>query len=302
LARIVLGMGSSHGPTIRTQPEAWERLGKKDMEDPRFDYEAELRTVKSDILDEITLERKRERFDALQRGMSTLSNLLTETNPDCIVMVSNLHGDIPPHHQQIFSVFTGDELPSGGALAPSEVLPTEPQLARHLVESFNDDGIDVCGSPELGVASGIGDAFTFLYELYARPGTLPMVPMMISRYLPNQPSPRRAHVLGQSLRRAIERWDSEARVAIMASGGLSHQILDEPLDRAVVEALTTSDVGTLCSIPRDRLNRGPGTPEILNWVAVSAAMNNQPMTLVDYVPCYRSPAGTGHGVTFGYWI
>jgi hypothetical protein len=25
------------------------------------------------------------------------------------------------------------------------------------------------------------------------------------------------------------------------------------------------------------------------------------MQLVDYQPCYRSPAGTGHGVTFGYW-
>jgi 3-O-methylgallate 3,4-dioxygenase len=301
MAHIVLGMGSSHGPTIRTKPEAWERLGKKDMEDPRFDYEAELRTVKPDILDEITLERQRERFDACQQGMAQLSRQLSEANPDCIVMVSNLHGDIPPHQQQIFGVFTGETLPADGPAAPGERLPTDPQLAAHLLSSLNEDGIDVHGCPDLGAAAGLGDAFTFLYELYARDGTLPMVPVMISRYLPNQPSPRRAHELGAALRRAIESWDSEARVAVMASGGLSHQILDEPLDRSVVEALTTSDVDTLCSIPRDRLNRGPGTPEILNWVAVSAAMNNEPMTLVDYVPCYRSPAGTGHGVTFGYW-
>jgi aromatic ring-opening dioxygenase catalytic subunit (LigB family) len=271
------------------------------MEDPRFDYEAELKTVKSDIMDEITLERKQERFEALQRGMTELSRRLDEANPDCIVMVSNLHGDIPPHQQQIFSIFTGDELPSGGAQAPADQLPTEPGFARHLVEAMTEGGIDVCGCPDLGAASGIGDAFTFLYELYARPGTLPMVPVMISRYLPNQPSPRRAHQLGLALRQAIESWDSNKRVAVMASGGLSHQILDEPLDRSVVAALTTSDVETLCSIPRDRLNRGPGTPEILNWVAVSAAMADAPMTLVDYVPCYRSPAGTGHGVTFGYW-
>ena len=39
-------------------------------------------------------------------------------------------------------------------------------------------------------------------------------------------------------------------------------------------------------------------PEV---VAVGAAMDPIPMTLVDYVPCYRSLAGTGHGVTFGYW-
>jgi len=283
------------------QPEDWERLGKKDMEDPRFDYEAELKAVKADILDEISLDRRRERFEALQRGMAMLSQKLSAVNPDCVVMVSNLHGDIPAHQQQIFSVFTGDQLPSYGAPAPSSQLPTEPDLAKHLVETLNEDGFDVCGCPDLGAASGIGDAFTFLYELYAQPGTLPMVPVMISRYLPNQPSPRRAHALGAALRDAIQSWGSPKRVAIMASGGLSHQILDEPLDREVVRALTIADTEALCSIPRDRLNRGPGTPEILNWVALSAAMNSKPMTLIDYVPCYRSPAGTGHGITFGYW-
>jgi len=271
------------------------------MEDPRFDFEAELKTVKSDIRDEITIERRRERFDACQRGMAELSRQLSESNPDCIVMLSNLHGDIPAHQQQIFGVFTGDSLPVERPAAPDDRLPTEPDLARHLVDHLNDGGFDIHGCPDLGAASGLGDAFTFLYELYTREGALPMVPMMISRYLPNQPSPRRAHELGGAIRRAIEDWDSRKRVAIMASGGLSHQILDEPLDRMVVKALTESDTDTLCSIPRDRLNRGPGTPEILNWVAVSAAMANAPMTLVDYVPCYRSAAGTGHGVTFGYW-
>ncbi len=87
----------------------------------------------------------------------------------------------------------------------------------------------------------------------------------------------------------------------MASGGLSHQILDEELDHQVIDALKEKDVRQLCSLPRDRLNRAPGTPEILNWVTLAGAMEASPMTLVDYVPCYRSPAGTGHGVTFAYW-
>jgi hypothetical protein len=55
------------------------------------------------------------------------------------------------------------------------------------------------------------------------------------------------------------------------------------------------------ALPRQRLNGGPGTPEVLNWVTVAAAMAPRRMTLVDYLPCYRSPAGTGHGLAFGYW-
>jgi aromatic ring-opening dioxygenase catalytic subunit (LigB family) len=124
---------------------------------------------------------------------------------------------------------------------------------------------------------------------------------MISRALPNEPSPKRAYQLGQALREVIEAWDSDKRVAILASGGLSHQVCDEEFDRVVVEALTKSDIDTLFSLPRDRLNFSPGTPEILNWIAAAGAMKEAPMTLIDYVPCYRSPASTGHGVTFGYW-
>jgi hypothetical protein len=99
----------------------------------------------------------------------------------------------------------------------------------------------------------------------------------------------------------LNRWESDGRIAIIASGGLSHQIIDEELDHTVLDALQTCDREVMYSIPRDRLNRAPGTPEILNWIALAGAMDPEPMKLVDYVPCYRSPAGTGVGVGFGYW-
>jgi hypothetical protein len=57
----------------------------------------------------------------------------------------------------------------------------------------------------------------------------------------------------------------------------------------------------LRSLPIDRLNRAPGTAETLNWIALAGAMDPMPMTLIDYVPCYRSPAGTGLAATFGFW-
>jgi len=70
----------------------------------------------------------------------------------------------------------------------------------------------------------------------------------------------------------------------------------------VVAALEAGDRAALSAIPSAKLNGSPGTPEILNWVAVAAAMAPRTMTLVDYVPAYRSVAATGHGLTFGYWL
>ena len=93
---------------------------------------------------------------------------------------------------------------------------------------------------------------------------------------------------------------------MLASGssrrGLSHQVIDEELDRMAIGALVENDVAALSNLPRARLNRAPGTPEILNWVAVAAAMAPTSMTLVNYLPCYRSLAGTGPGPAFGYWM
>jgi 3-O-methylgallate 3,4-dioxygenase len=298
MAQIVLGLGSSHGPTIRTRPENWSRLGQKDMEDPRFDFESELRNAKPDMPAEVTIEKMRERSAALDRGIAALGTVLNDAAPDVVIMLSNLHGDIPDGHQQIFGVFVGDVLP---ATSRASIPPTDRELATYLHAELNEEGFDVAACDDFGGASGIGDSYTFLYEVYAPKKTTPMVPFMISRYLPNQTSPKRAYALGRAMRKVLDGWDSNKRVAVMASGGLSHQILDEELDRTVVKALQERDADTLCSIPRERLNRGPGTPEILNWITLSAIMQETPMTLIDYVPCYRSLASTGHGVTFGYW-
>jgi hypothetical protein len=219
----------------------------------------------------------------------------------------------------VFSVFRGDPLPvpgEGERRDPDKVgqpgveyrpqreildRPGSPELATHLIRTLIDDGFDVGCTDQMRPGAALDEAFTLLYERFTPAGQIPMVPFMLSRYLPNQATSRRCYALGGALGRAIKAWPENQRVGIMASGGLSHQIIDEELDRGVIDALVERDEAALSSLPVDRLNRAGGTPEILNWVTVAAAMAPLGMTLVDYVPCYRSPAGTGHGVTFGYW-
>ena len=43
-----------------------------------------------------------------------------------------------------------------------------------------------------------------------------------------------------------------------------------------------------------------GTSEIRNWI-VTAAAADRPATVVDYVPCYRTPTGVGCAMGFAYW-
>jgi hypothetical protein len=73
------------------------------------------------------------------------------------------------------------------------------------------------------------------------------------------------------------------------------------LDQKILAAMKDGDEGALADIP-DGLFKVV-TVEIKNWYPVIAAMNETDLRyhLVDYVPCYRSEAGTGNAMAFVYW-
>jgi 3-O-methylgallate 3,4-dioxygenase len=320
MAKIVFAFGSSHGPTIETRPENWADIVARDMKDPRYRYEDLLRKASPDIQKEITLEQRQRRWNACQAAIGKIKSMLAEAKPDVAVVVSNPHGILPDDTIAVFGVFRGETLAgrtapaaerqsqtrySGVAHPPKERHKRSysgyPSFAEHLIARLIDEGFDIASMENYRPELGVDDAFSCFYTHYQTDATVPMVPVIISRYLPSQATSRRCFQFGQALRRAIDAWPENKRVALMASGGLSHQILDEEFDRVVIDALVTKDFERLCTLPRDRLNLGPGTPETLNWVALAAAMDPLAMNLVEYQPCYRSPAGTGHGLTFGIW-
>ena len=44
-----------------------------------------------------------------------------------------------------------------------------------------------------------------------------------------------------------------------------------------------------------------GTSEALNWITAGGALSGLSFELLDYIPAYRSPAGTGVGMAFATW-
>lgn len=121
-------------------------------------------------------------------------------------------------------------------------------------------------------------------------------------YPPNQPTPKRSFEFGRAVANAIRAWDSDTRVAIIGSGGLSHFVVDEWLDRTVLKALEEKDTETLVTIPRNHLYSAAS--ETQNWIAVGGAMADTDLNFetIEYVPVYRTPAGTGGGWGFGRWV
>jgi len=200
--------------------------------------------------------------------------------------------------------------------------PVDSELGLHVIESLMDEDFDIAQSRYLKDAYGgsIGPATWYLdhkRETAPRPfglphafgfpvarwfhgKTVPVLPITINTcYPPNWISPRRAYALGCAVRRAVESWKGDKKVAFACSGGLSHFVVDEELDRISLKALQEANGEVLTSLPRHRLQSA--TTEILNWVATQGAMGDTRMETITYEPGYRTPAGTGCGCAVGHW-
>ena len=312
MAEIVLALATSHTPQLSIAD--WRLLQTKDETDPRLDYPGLVAAARADIRRETTPERFRKRYEACQSALRVLGDKLTAAKADVVVTLGDdQHEQFLDDNMPTFAVYHGAELPvpprtgampewkkaeQRGWAETAPVYANDTGLAEHLIAWLSDHEFDIARTNRL--REGIGHAFSFLYRRILPGGMLPMVPVMVNTYYPpNQPTPGRCYALGRCLRDAIESWDSDARVVVMASGGLSHFVVDEEIDRATLKALAEKDMDGLRSLPREKLRSG--TSEILNWVALGGAVESMEMTLVDYVPGYRSPAGTGCGMGFAYW-
>jgi OH-DDVA oxygenase len=190
--------------------------------------------------------------------------------------------------------------PSEGANYPGATA-----LADHILDSLAAENFDLAQSdctPKSAPRGGIPHAYGFLYHSILGDTPPPSVPIILNVHFPhNVPKNHRCLDLGRALHRAIKSFDGFGRVALMASGGLTHYVIDEELDRNILAAMQHGDEAALEAIPENLFK--VGTAEIKNWYPVISALNKTDLRchLVDYIPCYRSEAGTGNAMAFVYW-
>ena len=330
MADLVLGLASSHSPQLSTPADGWADRGERDKGNQELigpdgitsNYEDLLnRTDVVRIAKEITQEVFERRHQQNQKAIAQLAQSLYAANLDVLVMVGDdqqeylLNDNMPA-----FAVYWGNEAKVAGTEATPATgnrlligyatedrqAPIESGLGRHIIEHLIEEEFDVGSSnfldPSKGgrAKGGIGHAFGYVYNRLMTDGVIPTVPIMLNTYYPpNQPTPKRCYDLGRALKNAIGSWGNGQRVGIVASGGLSHFVVDEDLDHAALAAMKDKSVAKLMDLPREKLNSG--SSEIRNWMVVTGATEDLEMDVVDYVPCYRSPAGTGCAMGFATW-
>jgi hypothetical protein len=339
MARLVYGFGCSHGPLLSTPPERWDLRADDDRKNPEHPFRGKVYTFpelvavrdgEKDFRKEMSLEKRTERHHRNQRAMDRLGQKLAEVNPDIVVVVGDdQHEWFLDDIQPSFSVYCADQVINtkvdleelktkspGIAISRAGHHPPEDQaypvpvdLARRIIEQAIDDEFDVAISAEQRTRHdklvSVGHAVGFIYRRILKDRPVPVIPILLNTYFPpNQPTPKRCYEFGRSIGKAITGWNganANKRVAICASGGISHFVIDEEFDDRMLTAMKKRDTKTIFAEPQSMFQSG--TSETKNWITVAGilAETGLEMNLVDYVPSYRSEAGTGCGMGFASW-
>jgi Catalytic LigB subunit of aromatic ring-opening dioxygenase len=325
MADIVLAIGTSHSPLLNSPAEdypkhaAIDASGRKllDRNGRPCTYGDLLAEADPSIKQQIEPKVLEERSARCTDNIARLSQDLADAKLDALIIV----GD--DQHEQFFDdnmpamlIYWGETIENNPLRMAEDAplfwrkarsqfhetekprqYPVASDLALHLIESLVDQEFDISHSKRLSKEHGEGHAFGFVHRRMMNGKVIPIVPLALNTYFPpNQPRPRRCYELGQALRKAVQSAKGVERVGILASGGLSHFTVDEELDRRVLDALKNNDGESLCSLPVTKLNSG--NSEIRNWITVAGACGHLNNAWQEYVPCYRSAAGTGCGMGF----
>jgi hypothetical protein len=297
MADVIGWLAMSHGPQLMVPPERWDVLHNRLGEG-------------LPVRPELTAETLADKSAKWQRCMEAIDHLrrkLAAWAPDVLVVVADdQHENILDDANPPFTVYVGENFEASVSLsyfkepksANRTAYKTDPNLAQGLLEHLMETGFDPAYSKLLRYEGGLGHAFARVLKFLTPDAGVPVVPIMVNTYFPPAPSAKRCVAFGRALAAAIAQIPGNAKIAVIGSGGLSHTIIDETLDRGVIAALKANDLDFLGALPAARLTTG--TSEIRNWI-VTAAAANRGATVVDYVPCYRIPTGVGCGMGFAYW-
>lgn len=272
MAKIVTGIGTSHVPSIGAV------IDNNKEQDPYW----------------------KPLFD----GYQPARDWVQDNMPDVAIVVYNDHASafglnlIPT-----FTLGVADEFPPADEGYGPRKVPTavgDPDLAWHLAESLILDEFDMTIANEMSVDHGCTVPLSIMFD---KPEQWPckIIPLCVNVIQYPPPTGKRCFDLGKAIRKAVEAYDKDIKVAIFGTGGMSHQLQGEraglvnaEFDQSFLDRLTTDPVG-LTKIQHVEYMREAGSEgiELVMWLIMRGAMGDDASETYKFYHVPASNTGAG---------
>ena len=253
MARIVGGIATSHTPTIGFALDANKQA------DPVW----------------------RPIFEAYE----PIKAWLKDKQPDVLLLIYNDHvTSFFFDHYSAFVLGVGEEwavADEGGGARKLPPVKGHGALARHIGASLTADEFDMSFFQGKGLDHGCFSPLSVLLDPTPDGWPLPIVPLQCGVLQFPVPSAARYYKLGQALRTAIESYPEDLKVAVVATGGLSHQVHGERAgfnnpawDAKFLELLENDPVALTRMTHADHARLGGmESAEVVMWLLMRGALS-----------------------------
>jgi len=239
-------------------------------------------------------------FDAFQ----PVHAWLDKVQPDVAIVIYNDHGlNFFLDKMPTFSIGVADRYENADEGWGIPVLPPfdgDAKFSWHLTESLVEDEFDMTMCQEMLVDHAFTLPLKLMYPNAGARWPVRAIPVTINSVQHPLPTAARCWKLGQALGKAIASYPNNAKVVVLGTGGLSHQLDGERagfinkefdllcMDRIVndPEALTRYSNRQIVELA------GSQGVELMTWIAMRGAMGGQVNTIASH---YHAPVSNTGG-------
>lgn len=242
----------------------------------------------------------REQAERVYQSFEEVRHRLKKSGAETIVLLSSEH----------LKTFFLDNMPSlcigigekaqgwGEAGVPLYEVKLNQALSQHVLQYALEREFDMAYSYEMPLDHGFMVPLHFLTPQM----DIPVVPVFMNAASPPIAPLRRMYHFGQMLAEAVSRWEKDQRVAIVATGGISHWVgvprmgeIAESFDRKFLELLLQHKDQELLQWSNKHIEEeaGNGALEIRTWIALAGALPQGQREIVCYEPVKVWATGIG---------
>ncbi len=315
MAKIIAGMASSHAFAL-VDPNEWDRM--REMTRQRFKQRYGVEPPPHPKVAKESIDERQARYQRVKAGLNFLRERLEEKKPDALILIGDdqdenfKENNLPQIAIYVGENFFTTERRQDGGRQRGAHYRGHPALAYHLLNGLVERDFDVAFSKFFPESELLSHAHGPILRTVLPGADIPVVLLFVNAIHVPAIGPTRCLRLGQAVKEIVEKRPSEERVAVYASGGLSHFTagypwlyykgpytlgsISEDFDRRAVELMARGEGEKLAQLSSQDLLEN-GDIEMRSWIVLLGAMGRVPAQVLAYEPFYSALMGMG----VAYW-